>query len=75
VSVWTTGPIRLRQGGSNQIFFLKNLHKVQIFQEKEKTYHAAAGEIRRYREQTARLHAHRVSPVIDTLYVRWYILD
>jgi hypothetical protein len=40
-----------------------------MFRKKTKTYHAAAGEIRRYREQTVRLNTHRVSPVIlvDTL--------
>jgi hypothetical protein len=26
------------------VFFIKNLHHVQIFYEKEKEYHAAAGE-------------------------------
>jgi hypothetical protein len=31
--------------------------------EKTKKYYAAAGELRRYREQTARLNAHRVTPV------------
>jgi hypothetical protein len=34
VSAWTNGPIRLRQGGSYQIFFTK----------RKKKYHAAAGE-------------------------------
>jgi hypothetical protein len=40
----------------------------QIFRKKTKKYHAAAGEIRHYREQTVRLNAHRVSPVIYTSY-------
>ncbi len=40
-----------------------------MFRKKTKTYHAAAGEIRRYREQTARLNAHRVTLVSDTSYV------
>jgi hypothetical protein len=35
----------------------------QIFLKKINTYHAAAGELRHYWEQTARLNAHRVSPV------------
>jgi hypothetical protein len=39
-----------------------------MFRKKTKQYHAAAGEIRRYREQTVRLNAHRVSPVIHTSY-------
>ncbi len=40
----------------------------QIFRNKTKTYHAAAGEIRRYREQTVRLNAYRVSPVNNRSY-------
>jgi hypothetical protein len=32
-----------------------------LFPEKDKKYHAAAGEIRRYREQTIRLNAHHVT--------------
>jgi len=36
-----------------------------MFRKKTKTYHAAAGEIRCYREQTVRLNAHRVTPVIN----------
>ncbi len=34
-----------------------------FFRKKTKKYHAAAGEIRRYREQTVRLNAHRVTLV------------
>ncbi len=34
-----------------------------MFRKKTKQYHAAAGEIRRYRKQTVRLHAHRVTRV------------
>jgi len=40
-----------------------------MFRKKLETYHAAAGEMYRYREQTARLHAHRVRPVIYRTYV------
>ncbi len=39
-----------------------------MFRKKTNKYHAAAGEIRRYREQTVRLNAHRVSPVNDRSY-------
>ncbi len=39
-----------------------------MFRKKTKQYHAAAGEIRRYREQTDRLHAHRVRSVSNTRY-------
>jgi len=63
-SAWTTGPIRLRQGGMEHSFSGKFGSPSQIFRKKTKTYHAAAGEIRCYREQTVRLNAHRVTPVI-----------
>jgi hypothetical protein len=39
-----------------------------MFRKKTKQYHAAAGEIRRYREQTVRLNAHRVSRINYTRY-------
>jgi len=39
-----------------------------MFRKKLETYHAAAGEMYRYREQTARLHAHRVSSISYTSY-------
>ncbi len=62
-SAWTTGPIRLRQGGMGHAFSEKFGTTCQIFRKKTKKHHAAAGEIRRYRVQTVRLNAHRVSPV------------
>jgi hypothetical protein len=39
-----------------------------MFLTKINTYHAAAGERRQYREQTARLHAHRVTCVNHITY-------
>ncbi len=44
--VWTTGPIRLRQGGSKQILFTKH-SRCECFVNKKKEYHAAAGDIPR----------------------------
>ena len=42
-------PIRLRQGGRYHFFFTNMLLSEQHVGEKEKKYHAAAGEICRYR--------------------------
>jgi len=47
----------------NILFFIKNLHTVQIFYEKRNKYHAAAGESGRYCAQTPSLQTHRVTPV------------
>jgi hypothetical protein len=35
-----------------------------MFRKKKNKYHAAAGELRCYQEQTARLNAHRVIRII-----------
>ncbi len=64
-SAWTTGPLRLRQGGMGHSFSGTCGSERHMFRKKTKTSHAAAGEIRRYREQTNRLLAHRVSRVIQ----------
>jgi hypothetical protein len=40
----------------------------QIVLRKKQKYYAATGELRRYREQTVRLNAHRVSPDNNTSY-------
>jgi len=51
--------------GRDGTFFFRNMwDNVPHVPEKDKTYHAAAGEIRHHREQTAHLNAYRVSPVI-----------
>jgi hypothetical protein len=44
----------------DSVLFHKNLHKVQIFVKQLKKYHAAAGEMCRYQDQTSGLNAHRV---------------
>jgi hypothetical protein len=44
-------------GRNGTFFFRKMWHVVPHFPEKDQTYHAAAGEIHCYREQTAHLNA------------------
>jgi hypothetical protein len=65
VFIWMNVPIRRRQGGRYRFLFRNMGLSEPHVPEQDKTYHAAAGELRYYREQPARLNAHRVTPIND----------